>query len=186
MIAPKGASQHGGTHGKRPPVFPVRFGKVSDPILDDLLASATAMSLELATSQVKHLAVAGAISVQSASRWRIEGKGNPLFDLTRIVYRLMQMGQHAGALVAHTMSALSHALMPISDADLVARFWSLMDDEAVKEGRENQAQNGFARSGDLKALERATMDEAGTQVELAACARELRRRRIDPREWRGN
>lgn len=177
----------GRKHGKTKPVIPPRFGKVSaDPVLDDLLAAATAVSLDLATSQVKHLARAGAISPQSASRWRIEGKGNPLFDLTKLIYRLMQMGQHAGVIVAHAMTTLAHSLMPVSDADLVARFWRLMEEEAAKEGRENSAQNTLARTGDLEELERATLDEAGTQVELAATARELRRRRIDPRTWKAD
>lgn len=186
MTMPNGATKNGRNHGNGRVSVPVRFGRVSDdPVLDDLLASATALSLELSASGVKQLASAGAISGQSASRWRIEGRGNPLFDVTKVIYRLMQMGQHAGTIVAHALTTLQHGLMPTDPAELVARFWELMSHEAEAEGAENRVQNTFARSGDLLALERATLDEMGTQAELAAVCRELRRRRIDPRNFGG-
>jgi len=152
-------------------------------VLEDVLASATATALQLSSSGVKQLARAGGISSQSASRWRIRGRGNPLYDITAIIYRLMACGQHAGAIVAHTMAVLHQSLMPTSDADLVHRFWSLIELESEAEGRENKATGTFGLTGDLEGLERATLDEAGYAVELAACCRELRRRRIDPRTW---
>lgn len=172
-------------HGQKRRILPPDAGKPSgDPVLDDLLAGATAVSLSMATSGIKQLALAGAISDRSASRWRVEGRGNPVFDLTGIVYWLARLGQHAGVLIAHLNATLAHGLMPISPDELVTRFWDLMGAESEAEGRENRASSMFARSGDLYELERATLDEAGVQHELAAVCRELRRRKIDPRTWR--
>lgn len=156
---------------------------VADPILDDLLAEATGMALTLSTTGLKHIERAGGISKARASRWTREGRGNPLYDITVILYRLTVAGQSAGAIVSHAIATLHHGLMPTNDAALVERFWKLMGVESVKEGCENGAQSEFGRSGDLAELERATLDEAGIQQELAAVCRELRRRKIDPRKY---
>lgn len=155
---------------------------VADPCLDGLLASATAVALDLSKSGLKHLERAGGISKSRASRWCSEGKGSPLFDVTVVIYRLMQAGQHAGAIAAHVLTTLHASLMPISDAELVRRFWTLMGTESDVEGRENREQATYAVTGDLEGLERATLDEAGVAHELAAVIRELRRRGIDPRK----
>jgi hypothetical protein len=184
MIATSNAVPVRRKHARNGDARPSRFALSSgaDPVLDDLLKSATALSLEMATSQVKHLAKAGGISASRASRWRVHGEGNPLFDLTGLVYRLGAMGQHPGAVAAHVLTTLYHSLMPISDTDLVRRFWNLMDREGDAECRENKAQGRLAGGGSLEDLERATLEEAGVQQELAATIRELRRRGIDPRQ----
>lgn len=156
---------------------------VADPYLADALASATALSLDLSTTGLKHLERAGGISKSRASRWSREGRGNPLFDVTMVTYRLMQAGQHAGAIAAHVLTTLAQSLMPQSPAELVARFFTLMREESQREGRENEAQAAYAETGDLEALERATLAEAGIQHKLGAVCRELRRRKIDPRTF---
>ena len=153
-----------------------------DPYLEDCLASATAVSLDLSVSGLKHLAKAGGISRSRASRWRSEGKGNPLFEVTSLVFKLMAAGQHAGVLAAHILTTLHQAVMPLTEEELIDRFWLLMGLESEAEGRENHEQAMFAFSGDLEGLEKAALDEAGLQHELAATIRELRRRKIDPRK----
>src|SRR5687767_2487329 len=125
---------------------------VADPFLDDSLAAACAMTLDLSVTCLPHLERAGTISKSRASRWVKEGRGNPLFDVTRIVYHLMKSGQHAGAIAAHILTTLSQSLMPISDADLVSRFWSLMGKESDVEGTENRQQATYAMTGDLEGL----------------------------------
>lgn len=160
-----------------------RFGAyaVSDPRLSDLHASTTADALDLAGG-IKQLALAGGISGSRASAWRKEGKGNPLYDVTELVGKLAALNQHPGAIVAHLYAALHFGLMSATDADLVRRFWSLMEREAEKEGRENGVSQTYARSGDLAGLRRAMLEEAGVQQELAALTLELERRDIDPRK----
>lgn len=161
-----------------------RFGALSvcDPRLSDMHAATTAEALELA-SGIKQLALAGGISGKRASAWRIEGKGNPLYDVTRVVEGLAALNQHPGAIVAHVYMSLHHGLMSATDADLVRRFWSLMEREAEKEGRENGASQMYGRTGDLAGLRRAMLDEAGVQQEIAAVTLELERRGIDPRTY---
>jgi hypothetical protein len=172
MIAPPTARAHA-----------MKRRDVADPRLDDALAAATAISLDLSVSGLKHLERAGEVSKTRASRWTKEGKGNPLFDVTRIVYLLMKSGQHAGVIAAHVLTTLAQGLMPIADAELVRRFWMLMGSESDVEGKENRLQATFSVTGDLEGLERATLDEAGVAHELAATIRELRRRNIDPRRF---
>ena len=156
---------------------------IADPTLDDALAAATALSLSLSTTALKQLESVGGVSKTRASRWTREGTGNPLHDVTRIVYLLSHIGQRAGVIAAHILTTLAQSLMPLSPSELVARFYMLMRDESRKEGQENEAQAGFAETGDLGAIERATLEEAGAQHELGAVCRELRRRKIDPRKF---
>jgi hypothetical protein len=167
-------------HAKKSPV--VARGAV-DPRVEELQASAVALSLDLATSQRKHLAVAGGVTVSRASRWATEGRGNPLFDLTQMIVSLTAANQHPGALIAHAHMAMEAALMSVSDADLVRRFWEAMGREAEKEGAENRVSQTFARTGDLEALRRAMLDEAALQTEIAALCLEMERREIDPRSF---
>lgn len=169
-------------HGIAAPVVKRPFGKFSaDPVLNDHLAAGVGLALDLCTTQVKQLAKAAGISPQRASAWRTEGKGNPVFEITSVVYHLTRMGQHPGALIGQIHTAMYQGMLGTSDVDLVRRFWTLMEQESVKEGRENAAAATFANTGDLERLERTKMDEAATEFELAALSRELRRRNIDPR-----
>jgi hypothetical protein len=151
---------------------------------DDLLAAATATALDAASDGIKQLARAGSISGQRASAWRKEGKGNPLYDLNLVVYRLTVMGQHPGAILASLHAAMNQGLLGLSDDQLVDRFWALSRGESEKEARENTASALFAQTGDLEELERAGLAEAGVEMERAAVCRELRRRSIDPRDDR--
>lgn len=168
-------------HAHSAPVCNQAYGKSSaDPMLDDHLAAGVGLALDLCTSAVKQLAKAGNISPQRASAWRLEGKGNPVYEVTTLIYHLTRMGQHPGALLAQFHTAMYQAHLGISDAALVHRFWKLMELECVKEGRENAASVTFGKTGDLERLERTKMDEAATEFEIAALARELRRRGIDP------
>lgn len=160
----------------------VARGTATDPRLEQVQAAAVALSLDLASSQRKQLAVAGGVTVSRASRWATEGKGNPLFDFTQMIFSLTGTGQHPGALVAHAHMAMEAALMSVSDADLVRRFWEAMEREAHKEGAENAVSQTFARSGDLETLRRVMLDEAAAQTELAALCLEMERRGIDPRK----
>lgn len=162
-------------HAQRPRIV------ARDLCREDVLAAAVATAWDLATSQLKHLAKAGGISISRASRWSRDGRGNPLWDVTTAIYRLVEAGQHPGMIVAHIHTTLSQALMPTTDEALVERFWKLMEEESELEGSENRAQATYARTGDIAALEGATLREAGIQQDLAAVCRELRRRGIDPR-----
>lgn len=160
-----------------------RFGMltVSDPRLSDLHASTTATALDMAAG-IKRLALAGGISGKRASAWRKEGRGNPLYEVTELVGKLAALNEHPGAIVAHVSAALHYGFLSMTDADLVRRFWDLMRNEAEAEGRENVASQTFGHTGDLSALRRAMLDEAGRQQELAGVTLELERRGIDPRD----
>lgn len=151
-------------------------------MLDDLLADATAVSLDMAADGIKQLAYAGQISGQRASAWRREGKGNPLHDLTLVVYRLMRIGQRPFHLIAHLMVTINQAMLGLSDEALIRRFWTLTEEECAAECAENLAVARFQADGDLRALERADQEEAERQMERAAVSRELRRRGLDPRK----
>jgi hypothetical protein len=173
--------EHGGFGAMIPSGCGTSSGR--DPLAEDHLAAATALALDMATTQVKQLAHAGAISPQRASAWRTEGKGNPVYDLSLVVYHLTLMGEHPGAILAQVHTAMLQALLGISDAELVRRFWKALDQECHKEGAENAATAAFARTGDLRGLARAMRGEAGLQHEIAAYAEELDRRGIDPRTY---
>lgn len=169
-------------HAHSEPIGKRAFGKFSaDPVLDDHLAAGVGLALDLCTSQVKQLARAAGITPQRASAWRIAGKGNPVYEISSVVYNLTRMGYHPGALIGQVHTAMYQGMLGVSDAELVRRFWSLMESENTKEGAENAASATFARTGDLESLERTKMDEAATEFEIAALSRELRRRGIDPR-----
>lgn len=165
-------------------MFPRSVGKVSGrcPITEDALAAATATALDLATTGIKQLASAATISPQRASAWRIEGRGNPLYDLSLVVYNLTLAGEHPGAILGQVHTAMLQGLLGISDDALVSRFWKAMEMESAKEGAENAATAMFVRTRDLKGLAKAMRDEAGLQWEIAAYAEELDKRGIDPCE----
>lgn len=170
-------------HARNAPSFHRACGTSSgDPVLDDALLAATALCADLATADVAELARAGEFSPQWASEIRNHGgKGSFLHKSTVLVYRLARRrANRAWAVVAHLKATLKAALMPTTDADLIERFWELLDAEGEAEGRENIEQGRLARTRDLDALERATLAEAAVQEELAAVIQELRRRRIDP------
>lgn len=182
MIRPNNAVLDQPAHAKNGASRSPRYGRPSgDEVLSDLLATSTALSLDLASTGLKQLAIAGKVSPSRASRWRKTGRGNPVYDVTQVIYWLTHMGQNSGAIVSHAQTTLHHALLPVSDDDLVERFWRLMGTESEAEGRENRATSMFGATGDLETIERAMLDEAGIQTELAAVCRELRRREIDPR-----
>lgn len=169
-------------HANARPVLRKGFGKSTDPRLEDALLSATALCGELVTTDLKELAAAGEFSASWASEIRRNGgKGGFIHKTTALTYRLASRSSaRAWALVAHFKATAKAALMPADAAELVARFWELMDMENVAEGRENVAAARLARTRDLEALKRTTLAEAGIQEELAAVIQELQRRRIDP------
>lgn len=169
-------------HAKTRPELRKGFGKSTDYALEDALLSATALCGELVTTDLKELAAAGEFSASWASEIRRNGgRGGFIHKTTALTYRLAcRSSARAWALVAHFKTVAKQGLMPADAAELVARFWELMDMENVAEGRENVATGRLARSRDLEALKRTTLAEAGIQEELAAVIQELQRRRIDP------
>jgi hypothetical protein len=154
-----------------------------DPRVLDGIAGTTAVALRAASPRGKRLAAVAGVSESRVSRWRSEGRGNPAFDFALLIHALADQPHcNAGVLVALARSTLDQALMPISDADLVRRFWTLMEEESIAEGRENMRQAMFALDGNLGGLADTALREAGLTEELAAVCRELQRRRIDPRQ----
>jgi hypothetical protein len=78
--------------------------------------------------------------------------------------------------------AYQSMILSMDDNALVKRFWELMAREAEREGIENQCSAMFARNGDVAELADCTEREAAISIELAAVARELSKRGIDPRK----
>ena len=172
-------------HAKNRPELRSGYGKPSvDPYLEDALLSATALCGELATTDLAELARAGDFSASWASEIRRNGgRGGFLHKTTTLCYRLASRSSaRAWALVAHFKTVAKQGLMPTDDAELVARFFDLLDMEAEAEGQENAATARLSRpqTRDLGVLKRAALAEAGVQEELAAVVNELERRRIDP------
>jgi hypothetical protein len=184
MTTRNGSRLAGRNHANPAPSAHPPAGKSSDPVLEDALLGATALCAELVTDDLATLARAGEFSPSWASEIRRNGgRGSFIHKTTVLTYRLAnRSAARAWALVAHLKTTLKAALMPTTDAELVLRFWELMDAEADCEGRENTEQGRLARSRDLEALKRATLAEAAVQEELAAVIQELQRRRIDPFE----
>lgn len=184
MILPRnGAPMAAPSHAKTGRVLQPGFGKHSaDPMLEDCLLGATALCAELATDDLATLARAGDISASWASDLRrTGGRGSFLHRTTVLTYRLAQRGSaRAWSLVAHLKTTAKQALMPTTDADLIERFWDLMDLESEAEGRENLATARLAKTRDLEELKRTTLAEAAVAEELAAVIQEMQRRRIDP------
>ena len=131
------------------------------------------------------IALGDALGVEesTARHKRAEGTG-VAFDALLFTYNLARtQGAFASTLIARCRSVHAQALMPISDADLVDRFWTLTAIECTHEGEENNACAQFGRTGDLTGFGEALLKEAATQEELAAVCRELARRKIDPRTY---
>lgn len=176
--------QHGGFR----PIRKAHVGGCSgrDPVAEECLAAGVALALDMATGPVKRLAKAGSISPQRASAWRSEGKGNPVYDLSLLVFNLTVNGDHPGAILAQVHTAMIQGLLTLSTDALVRRFWTLTDEEHDAECSENRKLSEFQRTGDLEAMERADMGEAMIQMERAAVSRELRRRGVDPRTYKAD
>jgi hypothetical protein len=158
----------------------------SDPMLDDLLAEASALSMELAGS-AKAWAGAGEWTARHARRLREAGKGSPVYDLTAILYRLARQRSARGwVIAAHIESTLIQATLPMTNDDLVRRYFDLNEEEEPnRECEENKAVTRQSeQTWNPDALERADLSKAGTHMERRAVVRELKRRSINPHEWR--
>lgn len=155
-----------------------------DPMQDEQFAECTRAVFKDCASKAKKIAFAAGVSDSRARHWRTEGRGNFVYEATHFVYGLARMGQGAGVVVAHLMATIHQAMLPMTDDQIVSRFFELMREESQAEGSENEAQATVGHTGDLADLERKTLREAGLQHELAATIRELRRRGINPYGWK--
>lgn len=179
----QGTARRGPRHGNRRPKLPLVLQQRPD--MDAVLREGSAAALKDAAISLKGVQASGAGSSSTAERWWNDGEGSPVLAHSRMIYALAHRpGARAGMLVANANATLAQALMPLSDADLVQRFWDLCKQEARKEGQENECAALLAETGDLLALADADIAEAGIQAERAAVARELHRRGIDPRPGR--
>lgn len=159
------------------------FARVS-PRHADSIADLTARTLRFAAPSCKALGIAGGVTQKRGSAWWREGRGSPLYDAFAFLYALARNPKgRPGAVVAAARSILRETMLPISDADLVQRFRDLKGEEDSAEGAENAAGSRVPWTGDLLSYERALLDEASVQEELAAVCRELRRRNVDPYRW---
>lgn len=143
-----------------------------------------AATLREACPDLETLADVLEISESRASRvWNEEdGQTGPAFLFGRMMIRMARdPDARPGALVAFARSLLAQSLMPLSDADLLARFWTLMKEETAAQGAGDLVQMAFLASGDLDELAARVMAHAGRAEELAGCAVECKRRRLDPR-----
>lgn len=159
---------------------------VSDPMLDEMLAEATALSMELAGS-AKAWAGAGDWTARHARRLREGGKGSPLYDLTAILFRLTARRSTRGwVIAAHVESTLVQAMLNMTNDDLVRRYFDLNEEEEpTQECAENRAViRQSEETWDPDALDRADLSKAGTHMERRAVVRELKRRKINPHAWR--
>ena len=144
--------------------------------------TAAADALRQAAPSLKALVYAGAGSTSSASRWWTDAEGSPVLAHDLLLTRLAaRPGGAPGVLISHARATLAASLMPLSDADLVARFWATMNREAVEQGAGDVCESGFYLAGDIAELERCSLREAGVLEERAAICRELRARGLDPR-----
>lgn len=154
----------------------------ADPRRGDAVALRGGLAMR-GVGPVKRAAHVLGISERLMEDWRTGADKSPIVRTGKIVATLAaHEGLTPWPLLAYLRSEAMAAMAHVSDAALVRRFWRVMEEEAEAEGRENAAQQMYARSGDLEALERATLSEATLQEELAALCRELRRREIDPRD----
>jgi hypothetical protein len=148
---------------------------------DDETAAASRALRSFAPS-LKRLEEFGGVRKSEASRWWREG-GSPLHHVESMIRLAVQRGTgHAGALVASVRIALRHALMESDAAELVTRFYALQQAETEAQGRADVEQITFAQTGDMAGLETALQAHADVLEDLVPVIRELRLRRIDPRQ----
>lgn len=171
-------------HARKPSIRAgVSRQSMYDPMQDEHFAGNVRDVVRVCSSQAKQLAKAAGVSESRARHWRMEGRGNPIYEATVIVHGLTKAEQGAGVIVAHLMSTIHQALLPMDADKLVERFFTLMREESEAEGAENAAQSTVGHTGDLADLRLKMMRATGTQVELIAVIRELEHRRIDPYRW---
>lgn len=152
-----------------------------EPFRADAQREAAAQTARVALTPRKRVAAKLGRSQDAVD---IECSGHP----SSRIYRHDELILAAGdpyRLAAHAHATAQQAMLHGKSTDeLVARFWELMAVEAQREGAENVESQGFAHGGDLLALAFAHEAEASVSLELAAIARELDLRGVDPRQWK--
>lgn len=172
------------TPEKRTPNSRPSVENTEDTVLAAMLAQATSMALRIAGS-AKALAAAAGVSERHARRMVARGSGNPLYDLTLVVYNLSQRKRSQVYVIsAHLESVAIQGALHMDNSELVRRFFRLTEVEEVDAERdENQAVNKAARTWDPMDLEMVDLAKASLHKERAAIVRELRARGINPFEW---
>jgi hypothetical protein len=179
------AQTNGAAQARHEAPRPRFSGPGHDRILSYHLAEGTAGALRLASPTIKRLAAAGRISPKRASAWWCEGRGNPVYDVTLLLYHLAQDERcSAEAVLAHFQVTVEQARAATWSVDqVIAEFWRLMDAEPAADGEQKLSAQRFGR-GEAEDLEAAHLREAAVQIELVALKRDLDRRRVDPRQGR--
>jgi hypothetical protein len=129
----------------------------------------------------KLLAVAGGYTGRRARQVKVGEKTATVTRFFMWLESLIEAGLSVFPILAKVQTVALRALLKMDDAQLVKRFFDLLDKEAELEGNENRITATFARSGDLAGLADAAERESAVSQELAAVARELAKRGIDPR-----
>lgn len=134
-----------------------------------------------AMGPTKRVARALGVSERAVQAWRAGERPSALARCGEMFRKLTAAGMSPFAGLAFLEAECAGAMMQMSDDALVERFWTLMDEETERQGRLDATQVGFARTGDLRAIEDEAGEHGASLSELRYVARELRRRQIDPR-----
>lgn len=160
----------------------------SNPMLRDRLAAQSAAAVKQLAPPIKKLAREFGLDQRSVRRWAEEGRGNPVYPLALLTHEAARRGcGEPFAIVAHIRSvALQGMIADMTRAELVERFWALMEEETAAQALADQRQMAFRRTGDLEQLEQALLRHASLLEALAATCGELRRPpAADPRAFGG-
>lgn len=149
----------------------------------DLIAADGASALDKAILVRKNVAARLGKSPDVIDKYLAGERCSPVFRFTE----LLLATDNPFALETYVkIVVLRWKLRSKSTHELVERFNRIMSDhEPQAECDENKASQGYYAKGDLLALANADEKEAALQSERAAIARELHRRRVDPRRYLG-
>lgn len=157
----------------------------SDPRRADSLKERIAAAWDGALPSGKRSAALMGVSPQTVSDYRTKGAGALLRFNLQIDALSADPDAHPERLIVECEVTYQRSLMPLSDDQLIVRFWDLTRAEAAAEAGLNEAQQMYAVTGDLRALASAAKVVAANAKAIAAVAEEIAERPgcPDPRTW---
>lgn len=149
------------------------------PARADVLYLEAGRALRSAAGCPKRGASAAGVSVELARRWFNGDASNPIGRALELQQSLP--GPFAIASLFTTRAI--RTLLPMDDAQLIARFFTLLREATRAEAEQIARKVALAERRDLAGLRDASERESAMDQELAAVCAELLERGLDP--WQG-
>jgi hypothetical protein len=146
------------------------------PARVDVIYQEAAAALRTAAGCPKRCASYAGVSDELARRWFNGDPSNPLGRAAE----LQESVPDPEAVAFFFQTRARQRLMPMSDEELIARFFSLLRESTAAEADQIRRKVALAEEHDLTGLQEASAREGDLDQRLAATIGELRERRLDP------